>query len=73
MRRMAVVGLTERYHETLMMLKYVAGLTIVKYRSINKGVKRPKLADVPQCIKDYTHDNIFSLTIYSYYRFNQKT
>lgn len=43
---MAVVGLTEKYQETLMLLKYIAGFNIVKYRAINKGVKRPKTADV---------------------------
>jgi hypothetical protein len=47
MGQMAVVGLTEKYHESLMLLKYIGGLTITRYRSVNKGVKRPKLADVP--------------------------
>eukprot|EP00026_Physarum_polycephalum_P005441 Phypoly_transcript_05475.p1 GENE.Phypoly_transcript_05475~~Phypoly_transcript_05475.p1 ORF type:complete len:375 (+),score=19.68 Phypoly_transcript_05475:39-1163(+) len=47
MRTFAVVGLTEKYHETLMLLKHIAGLTVTRYRPINKGVKRPKLADVP--------------------------
>lgn len=48
LRRMAIVGLTENYHETLMLLKYIAGFTIVKYRPVNKGVKRPKVDDVPE-------------------------
>jgi len=48
LRRMAIVGLTEEYHETLMLLKYIAGFTIVKYRPVNKGVKRPKVDDVPE-------------------------
>lgn len=47
LRTFAVVGLTEEYHKTLMLLKYIGGLSIARYRAINKGVKRPKLADVP--------------------------
>ena len=30
-----------------MLLKHIAGLNIARYRPVNKGVKRPKLADVP--------------------------
>lgn len=47
MRQMAVVGLTEKYHETLIMLKYIAGSKITRYRAVNRGVKRPKLDQVP--------------------------
>jgi len=47
LRQMAIVGLTERYHETLMLLKHIAGLTITRYRPVNRGVKRPKIDDVP--------------------------
>lgn len=48
MRQFAVVGLTEHYHETLFLLKYIAGLKVTRYRAVNKGVKRPKVADVPE-------------------------
>lgn len=48
MRQFAVVGLTEKYHETLIMMRHIAGLKVTRYRAVNKGVKRPKLADVPE-------------------------
>jgi len=47
LRGMAVVGLTERYHETLFLLKYIAGLRVTRYKSVNKGRRRPSLDEVP--------------------------
>jgi hypothetical protein len=66
-RYFSLVGLTERFEETLALAKILFGWKIPCYTSIRKGPKRPKKEDIPprQCalIAEYHQ---FDMELYSF-------
>ena len=67
LRHFSVVGFSERFEETLALMKLRFGWKLQRYSSFNVSRKRPRKADVPRSTLDLISEkNSFDISLYDY-------
>jgi len=67
LRHFCVVGLSERFEESLALMKLRLGWKLQRYSSFNVSRTRPRKADVPRSILDLIEErNSFDISLYDY-------
>lgn len=67
LRKFLVVGITERFDESLLLLKHALGLEKILYYRFNENTRKPKLEDIDsQDLKRIQHYNQLDTALYQF-------